>query len=256
MQRMVQQWNVRADVATSGESAIQLTAGAEANDDPYEMFLIDTEMPGMDGLTCVQMLQSRGYVPSRMVLMVTAANLNAASAQLKKQGILNYVLKPILESELRTVLQALKRGALNEKQITKQSARTSRGENGLRVLVAEDNLTNRRLISRLLEMQGHQVTLACDGVEALTALDKSDFDVVLMDIQMPNLDGFQTTAAIRKAELETAKRLPIIALTAHAVSGYKETCLEAGMDGYLSKPIQIAELNLALGQVRENAPVS
>ena len=122
---------------------------------------------------------------------------------------------------------------------------------GLRVLVAEDNATNRRLISRLLEKKGHQVTLARDGIEALATLNEADFDLVLMDVQMPNLDGLQATAAIRKGQTRHGREIPIIALTAHAISGYRETCLQAGMDGYLSKPIQMEELLTVLNQVRQ-----
>jgi len=112
----------------------------------------------------------------------------------------------------------------------------------LRLLVAEDNPTNRLLALRLLEKQGHKVTLVCDGTEVLQILDTAEFDAVLMDIQMPKLDGFQTTAQIRERERSTGKHLPIVALTAHAMVGYSEACLKAGMDGYLSKPINVQEL--------------
>jgi two-component system sensor histidine kinase/response regulator len=112
----------------------------------------------------------------------------------------------------------------------------------LRVLLAEDNAVNQKIASRVLEKQGHHVTIAADGREALAALDGENFDVVLMDVQMPEMDGFETTSAIRVRERDTGKRLPIIAMTAHAMQGDRERCLAAGMDSYIAKPIRAREL--------------
>jgi two-component system sensor histidine kinase/response regulator len=108
--------------------------------------------------------------------------------------------------------------------------------------LAEDNAVNQKIACRVLEKQGHQVTIAPDGREALAALERENFDVVLMDVQMPEMDGFETTAAIRVRERDTGKRLPIIAMTAHAMQGDRERCLAAGMDGYIAKPIRVREL--------------
>ncbi len=111
-----------------------------------------------------------------------------------------------------------------------------------RVLVAEDNLINQKVVCYMLEKNGHQVTSAHNGQEALEALEKSLFDVILMDVQMPKMDGFEATAAIRKREAESGSYIPIVALTAHAMKGDRERCLEAGMDDYVSKPIKPEEL--------------
>jgi two-component system, sensor histidine kinase and response regulator len=120
---------------------------------------------------------------------------------------------------------------------------------GLRVLLAEDNTVNQKLATRLLEKQGHTIQLAVNGREALNALAVGDFDVVLMDAQMPEMDGFEATAHLRGKEAGTGRRLPIIAMTAHAMKGDRERCLEAGMDGYVSKPIRMDELNRAIEAV-------
>ena len=112
----------------------------------------------------------------------------------------------------------------------------------LRVLLAEDNAINQKIACRFLEKEGHHVTLACDGRQALAAIERENFDVVLMDVQMPEMDGFEATAAIRAQERDTGKRLPILAMTAHAMAGDRERCLAAGMDGYIAKPIRAREL--------------
>jgi two-component system, sensor histidine kinase and response regulator len=112
----------------------------------------------------------------------------------------------------------------------------------LRILLAEDNAVNQKIACRVLEKQGYEVTVAADGHQALAALAEAEFDVVLMDVQMPEMDGFETTAAIRALERETGRHLPIIAMTAHAMQGDRERCIAAGMDDYVSKPLKIQEL--------------
>jgi CheY-like chemotaxis protein len=119
----------------------------------------------------------------------------------------------------------------------------------LRILLAEDHVVNRKLAMRLLEKQGHMVEVASNGLEAVSALERADFDLVLMDIQMPEMDGISATVAVREKERETGNHLPIIAVTAHAMKGDKERCFEAGMDGYITKPIRVPELLAAIEQV-------
>ena len=125
----------------------------------------------------------------------------------------------------------------------------------LRVLLAEDNLVNQRLASRLLERRGHSVTVTGDGREALAALDREDFDVVLMDVQMPEMDGFEATAVIRGQEMRTGRHLSIVAMTAHAMQGDRERCLAAGMDGYISKPVKPQELYKLLANLPESTTI-
>jgi len=131
---------------------------------------------------------------------------------------------------------------------------TMREGKKMRVLLAEDNVINQKLAARLLEKHGHHVTVTSNGREALAALDREDFDAVLMDVQMPEMDGFEATAAIRARELKTGRHLPIIAMTAHAMQGDRERCLAAGMDDYISKPIKIQQLTDVLEKFSVAAP--
>jgi len=162
----------------------------------------------------------------------------------RELGIHAYLTKPITQAELLEAIQlALGTAAREEAQptlVTRHTLRESRKQ--LRILLAEDNAVNQVLAVRLLEKQGHTVTVAGDGRVALAALEKQAFDLVLMDVQMPVMDGFEATAGIRSQEKATGAHIPIIAMTAHAMKGDRERCLAAGMDGYIAKPIQPKEL--------------
>jgi two-component system, sensor histidine kinase and response regulator len=180
-------------------------------------------------------------------MMLTSAGHRGDAQRCKALGISAYLLKPIRQSELREAIARVlgakeQQGAIP--LITRYSLYDARDpKNVLRVLLVEDNPVNQRLATRMLEKRGHRVMLAGNGREALEALEKGTFDLVLMDVQMPEMDGFQATGAIREKEMSTATHLPIIALTAHAIKGDRERCLAAGMDGYLTKPIRPRELD-------------
>jgi CheY-like chemotaxis protein len=157
-------------------------------------------------------------------------------------------MKPLKQSELlATILTALDANRrLTPAPPAPPAAPAARS---LRVLLAEDNLINQKLGLRLLEKQGHSVVVVADGAQALEALQRETFDLVLMDVQMPHLDGLEATAAIRAQEQGTGRHLPIVAMTAHAMKGDRERCLDAGMDDYIAKPIQPAELMAAISRV-------
>ncbi|MGH9679645.1 MAG: response regulator, partial [Candidatus Acidiferrales bacterium] len=166
-------------------------------------------------------------------------------------GIFAYLTKPIRQSELREVIaRVLGHQELNgpvsrfsPRLLTRDASKVS-----LRVLLAEDNAVNQRLASRLLEKRGHQVTITRTGREALAAIEHGGFDLVLMDVQMPEMDGFEATGVLRARERVTGGHVPVIALTAHAMKGDRDRCIAVGMDGYLAKPIRPAELDEILEQ--------
>jgi two-component system sensor histidine kinase/response regulator len=182
-----------------------------------------------------------------IIMMLTSAGHRGDAARCNELGVAAYLLKPIRQSELReAIARALgdgqQRGAIP--LITRYSLQDARDPTAtLRVLLAEDNTVNQRLATRLLEKRGHRVTVTANGREALDALEKGTYDLVLMDLQMPEMDGFQATAALRASEKHNGTHVHVVALTAHAMKGDRERCLAAGMDGYLSKPIRPQELD-------------
>lgn len=189
------------------------------------------------------------------IMMLTSAGHRGDAARCQELGVAAYLLKPIRQSELREAVARVlgtreQEGAIP--LITRFSLQDAREPGAfLRVLLAEDNLVNQRLAVRLLEKRGHRVVVAGTGIEALKALEKESFDLVLMDVQMPEMDGLEATAVIREKEKSGGVRQAVVALTAHAMKGDREKCLAAGMDGYLTKPIRPQELDKLLDSYME-----
>jgi two-component system, sensor histidine kinase and response regulator len=178
-------------------------------------------------------------------MMLTSAGQRGDAARCRQLGVAAYLTKPVGQSELFDALvQVLGRGALeaqsSEPLVTRHSLRE--GRKRLRILLAEDNVVNQKLAVRLLEKRESTVLVASNGREAVAALEKESFDLVLMDLQMPGMDGFEATSAIREKETTSGTHIPIIAMTAHAMKGDRERCLAAGFDGYVSKPVRPQEL--------------
>jgi len=198
----------------------------------------------VDGFMLVEQIQRLPDLSSLVTIMLTSGGQRGDGARCKALGIAAYLIKPVLQADLLgALLQVLSSCDNVVKQtpvITRYTLRE--GRLPLRILLAEDNLVNQKLASRLLENQGHMVVVASDGAQALDTLEKQSFDLVLMDAQMPVMDGFETTAAIRRLEQSTRAHIPIIAMTAHAMVGDRQRCLQAGMDGYIAKPVHAHEL--------------
>jgi signal transduction histidine kinase/CheY-like chemotaxis protein len=244
---MLKRWNMKATSAEGGEAALaQLSAAQEAGE-PFGLILMDMHMPGMDGFELTERIRQGSHPSTVTIMMLTSAGHRGDAARCQELGIAAYLLKPIRQSELREAIARVL-GAREQDGaiplITRYSLQDAREPSAsLHVLLAEDNRVNQRLATRLLEKRGHSVVVAADGREALAAIEKEGFDLVLMDLQMPEMDGFEATVAIREKEKAGGARLPIVALTAHAMKGDREKCLAAGMDGYLTKPIRTPELD-------------
>jgi len=211
-------------------------------------------MPGMDGFEVAEQIQRAGGLAEATILMLSSADRKGDAGRYHELGIARYLTKPVKQSELLdAILMAFggrRRDGVPVESVPARTVPPVNAEAGpLRILLAEDNAVNQRLAIRLLEKQGHRVALANNGREAVEAVLRQTFDVVLMDVQMPEMNGFEAAAAVRAAERGTGRHLPIIALTAHAMKGDRERCLEAGMDGYLSKPIQTRALAQALAEL-------
>jgi signal transduction histidine kinase/DNA-binding response OmpR family regulator len=251
LEGMMKRWEMKVTSVEGGEQALsQLTAARKAQE-PYGLVLTDMHMPEMDGFALVERIRQRPELSTATILMLTSAGHRGDAARCKELGVCAYLLKPIRQSELREAIARVL-GAKEQKGaiplVTRYSLQDAREPAGsLRVLIAEDNLVNQRLVTRMLEKRGHFVVVAGNGREAVEALEKESFDLVLMDLQMPVMDGFEATTAIRKKEGDRGIHVPVVALTAHAMKGDREKCLAGGMDGYLTKPIRPHELDELLG---------
>jgi signal transduction histidine kinase/DNA-binding response OmpR family regulator len=247
LEGMLKLWDMKPASVESGEEALAQLATAHEAGEQYGLILTDMHMPKMDGFTLIERIRQKPELTAATIMMLTSAGHRGDTPRCQELGVAAYLLKPIRQSELREAIgRAL--GAAEQKGtiplITRFSLQDARDPAGvLRVLLAEDNLVNQRLASRLLEKRGHRVVISGNGREALLALEKEKFDLVFMDLQMPEMDGFEATAAIREKEKGTKIHQEVIALTAHAMTGDHERCLAAGMDGYLSKPIRPQELD-------------
>ncbi|HXM22415.1 MAG TPA: response regulator [Terriglobales bacterium] len=252
-------WHMTPTLVEGGREALGALQKAKASGNPFSLVLTDTQMPGMDGFTLVERIKQNAELAGTTIIVLTSAGQRGDAARCCELGVAGYLTKPIKQSELREAILASMGGMPGEKDripsVTRHSLRESRRI--LRILVAEDNPVNQTLVIRLLEKRGHSAVVANNGREALAILEKaafSGFDLVLMDIQMPEMDGLEATAAIREKEKSSGKHLPIIALTAHAMKGDEDRCLAAGVDGYLSKPIQHEQLFAAIERLVPSAP--
>ena len=250
LEGMLSRWEMKSTSAQDGEEALKKLSEAQQAGAPFALILMDMHMPQMDGFELIERIRQGSNSSTATIMMLTSAGHRGDAARCQELGVAAYLLKPIRQSELREAIARVL-GARQQKGaialITRYSLHDAREpSSSLRVLLAEDNLVNQRLACRLLEKRGHSVAVAANGLEALQAVEKESFDLVFMDVQMPVMDGFEATAAIRKREESGGMRLPIVALTAHAMKGDREKCLAAGMDGYISKPIRPQELDEVL----------
>src|SRR6266404_3369946 len=249
LEGMLGRWEMKSSSVQDGEEALAKLSEAQEAGEPFALILMDMHMPKMDGFELIEEIRQGPHPSTAMIMMLTSAGHRGDAARCQELGVAAYLLKPIRQSELREAIARVL-GAREQKGaiplITRYSLHDAREPAAsLRILLAEDNAVNQRLASRLLEKRGHSVVVAGNGREALEALEKHHFDLVFMDVQMPVMDGFEATAAIRKKE-GGGVHLPIVALTAHAMKGDREKCLAGGMDEYLTKPIRPQELDEVL----------
>jgi two-component system, sensor histidine kinase and response regulator len=229
--------------AESAAVAMRILLAAAGTDTPFRLALLDCHMPEVDGFALVEQIRQRETIAGTTMLMLTSAGQRGDAARCRTLGVAAYLTKPVSHCQLvdamRLALGRTPRRSVAPELITRHSLHAN---SSLRILLAEDNPVNQKVACRTIEKQGHFVTVVGNGREALLALEQQTFDLILMDIQMPGMDGFEATASIRGNEHKSGHRIPIIALTAHAMTGDRERCLTAGMDGYVSKPIRMSDL--------------
>jgi two-component system, sensor histidine kinase and response regulator len=260
---IVTQWGMIPTAVEGGRTALLALEAAKDAGLPFPLVLLDGQMPEIDGFTLAQQIQDHPELVRTAIMMLTSADHIGDATLCRKLGISAYLVKPVRQSELLNLIcRSLQQIPLSEGEIPKVRDAPWLADGPARVLVAEDNMVNQTLARRLLEKRGYTVTVVGDGRAALTAFSRECFDIVLMDVQMPGMDGLEATAAIRQLEQTAGAHVPIVAMTAHAFKGDQERCLAAGMDAYISKPIRQQELYstiesfLDAGQVRDELVIS
>lgn len=237
LMEMLKNWEMSPEEAASGAEALHLLSEASQNGRPFRLALLDVMMPEMDGYTLAEEInRTKDVLPPALIVLTSGGRLEDPT-RLQASGIAHVLTKPIKQSELLTTLLDTLSGDIGE-LAKKASEKPTRCTHPKHILLAEDGAVNQRVAVMMLESRGHQVTVANNGREAVDLSGKAPFDLILMDVQMPEMDGLEATERIRQREQATGEHLPIIAMTAHAMKGDRDRCLGAGMDGYLSKPIR------------------
>jgi PAS domain S-box-containing protein len=258
LSKMLQNWGMSPVVVDSATRGLEVLRGGE-QDVPVGLIISDVNMPEMDGFMFAEEIQGDAALKDTPVILLTSANRTGDSARYRALGVAAHLIKPARQSLLFDAIAT----SLDTAGATDAAAESIESDvpektddaplQGLRVLLTEDNETNQKFAVRALEKSGHSVQVATNGQEAVDACADQLFDVVLMDIQMPVMDGYRATAILRERDTSSDRRLPIIAMTAHAMKGDREKCLEAGMDGYVTKPIKsktlMAEIQRVLGNI-------
>jgi CheY-like chemotaxis protein len=247
LEEMLRNWQMRPEAVSGVTEAVARLRAERAAGQPFMLVLTDANMPDVDGFTLAEQIRGDDALGSTVIMMLTSGDRPGEIARCEQLGIAAYLIKPVKQSELFDAIAAAI-GLPSEGPEPAAEAPQRAGPHlpPLRILLAEDSLVNQKLAVGLLERQGHSVTVANDGREALAAWKAKRYDAILMDVQMPELDGLEATTLIREREKRTGGHVPIIAMTAHAMKGDRERCLAAGMDEYVAKPIRAAALFTAI----------
>ena len=267
LEEMLKGWKMQPTMANGGSAALEEMRRAASNGLPFELVLTDCHMPQMDGFMFVEELRKSPELAGATIMMLTSGGHLGDAARCRELGLAAYLFKPVSQGDLvEAIRQALAERAVGSGPPLRLVARPANtpagtpkpgeGRSPLRVLLAEDNAINQLVALRIMEKQGHEVVVVENGLNAIEAFESTRFDVVLMDVQMPVIGGFEATTKIRDLERTRGGHLPIIGLTAHAMKGNRERCLEAGMDGYLAKPVKAQELCALIEQLVGLSPRS
>ncbi len=254
LKEQLRSWRCRFDEAPDAMTALAMLRDAAAAKDPFVIAILDMQMPGMDGETLGRRITEDPALRQTLLVMLTSVGNRGDAARLQEIGFAGYLTKPVKQSRLYDCLaevlgrQTTQQDAHRRSVVTQYSVAEDR-KHKIRILLAEDNTTNQLVALRILEKLGYHADAVANGLEAVTALATVPYDVVLMDVQMPEMDGFEATRHIRDASTSVLDHdVPIVAMTAHAMKGDQERCLEAGMNDYVSKPVNPQELAEALGR--------
>jgi signal transduction histidine kinase/CheY-like chemotaxis protein len=259
LREMLTNWRMQPSVVASGAAAIVEMLRAARAGTPFPLVILDGMMPEMDGFMVAEQIREHTELSGATVMMLSSAMPAGATARCAELGLASYLTKPVSQSELLDAILIAIAGAdlhLLSPSLFQANENGSKTKNenqdkreGLRILLAEDNVINRALAAGILEKRGHSLMHATNGRDAVEAAAREAFDLIFMDVQMPEMDGFEATRRIRESEQATGRHTPIAAMTAHAMAGDRQRCLDAGMDDYISKPLQKAELLALLKRI-------
>jgi two-component system, sensor histidine kinase and response regulator len=246
LHRMLLSMQMKPELAQSGAQAVEALRNRARAGGRFDLILVDAQMPEMDGFTFAREIKDDPALDGPRIMMLSSVDVRYIGPELRATNLAHCVVKPVTRASLlRTVLTAL--GESQQQTVAcDRSVAASTTQHPLRILLAEDNLVNQRVAARLLEKGGHSVVIVSSGAEAVEAFTAEVFDLILMDVQMPLMNGYEATRSIRTREQVTGRHIPIVAVTAHAMKGDREICLGAGMDDYLTKPIRPQELTAAI----------
>ena len=235
---MIQSWRMLPTIVQNNRAAIDVLNRSKSGRTKFDFILVDAQMAGESGFSLAEYIVNRRDLP-RPIMMLTSVAQAEGAELCSKLGLSVYVVKPVSESDLFDAMMSIRGAQAESPGIVEAPPSPGPTTGKLHILVAEDNSVNQEVAQQMLQRHGYSVTIANNGREAVKLIqDSREFDLILMDIQMPEMDGFQATATIREIESKRSRRTPIVAMTAHAMKGDRERCLEAGMDGYISKPVQ------------------
>jgi CheY-like chemotaxis protein len=258
---MLGSWGMQATQAQDVQEALSQMRGAAAASQPFNLVLTDVHMPGVDGFELVDRIKKTPALTNSFILMLTSGEHLGDLARCRELGVSVFLTKPVRRAELRDAIartlslpSSAREMEQSKQDIARLQAHLETAVHGAHILLAEDNLVNQRVARAVLEKAGHRVIIAGTGQQAVELWEEQRFDLILMDVQMPDMDGFEATAVIRQKEQGSGRHMPIIAMTAHAMSGDKERCLSAGMDNFLSKPFHARTLLDLVAKYRKSGP--
>jgi len=256
LEEMLRNWGMLPTAVPGVREALEQLRQARSSGEPFPLVISDVQMPELDGFALVNEIRQDPTIGSTVIMMLTSGDRPGDIAQCEEMGVAAYLLKPVKQSELfDAVMMAMGVTTAEDEAPAVPDQKRPTRTRPLRILLAEDSLVNQKLAIGLLKRRGHAVVVANNGKEAVAALELQKFDLVIMDVQMPEMDGLEATIAIRAREKQTGAHVPIIAMTAHAMKGDRERCLEAGMDHYVSKPIRARLLFEVIDEVVGGSPL-
>ncbi|WP_417389774.1 response regulator [Gimesia sp.] len=243
LEEMLKSWNMQTQSINRGSDTLDVMRAGQQAGQPFDLVLVDANMPIMDGYSVAKSIKQDAALGSAVIMMITSSDRQGEMSRCKELGIAAHLIKPLKQSELfNSIAETLGIKGAPQHHVRTATSELARRIPPLNILLAEDSLVNQKLALALLEPHGHDVAVVLNGKDAVEERKKREFDLVLMDVQMPEMDGLEATRLIREYEQETGEHVPIVAMTAHAMKGDRERCLEAGMDGYVSKPVRVREL--------------